>query len=67
MAEHGSAVLAWAGVRVSTRDPRRGGLLVDDSVLTTLGLIVGVALLYMGARIRRRSQQRVRRPDNDAG
>ena len=35
---------------------------MDDSLLVTLGLIVGVALLYLASRIRSRSLDRPKPP-----
>jgi hypothetical protein len=40
---------------------------LDDSLRVTLGLAIGVALLYLGARLRRRSLQRTRTPKGDGG
>ena len=39
---------------------------MDDRTLMILGLVAGVALLYLGGRIRRRSLQRPR-PSDDPG
>jgi hypothetical protein len=35
---------------------------VDDPLLTILGLVVGVSLLYLGSRIRSKARQRLRPP-----
>ena len=42
---------------------------MDDSVLTVLGLVAGVALLYLGSRIRARARNRAeaRRRPTDPG
>jgi len=45
----------------------RGGRALDDSTLVILGAAVGVALLYLGSRIRSRSANRPRRPQGGAG
>ena len=37
---------------------------MDDQTVMILGIIVGVALLYLGGRIRRRSLQRPRPPED---
>ncbi len=37
---------------------------MEDPVLMTLGIIVGVVLLYLGGRIRRRSLRRARPPED---
>ena len=36
---------------------------MDDQTVMILGIVVGVALLYLGGRIRRRSLKRPRSPD----
>ena len=38
-------------------------VLVDDPLLVMLGLVVGVALLYTGSRLRSRSLRRPRGPE----
>jgi hypothetical protein len=40
---------------------------LDDSTRTILGILVGVALLYLGSRIRSRSLLRRNRPPPGAG
>jgi threonine/homoserine/homoserine lactone efflux protein len=37
---------------------------MDDQVMMILGIVGGVALLYLGSRIRRRSLQRPRPPED---
>jgi hypothetical protein len=40
---------------------------MDDSTVTVLGLVVGVALLYFGSALRRRQQRPRPRPKNGGG
>jgi hypothetical protein len=40
---------------------------VDDSTRTIVGILVGVALLYLGSRIRARSLRRPRPPGPGGG
>jgi hypothetical protein len=43
------------------------GSALDDSTWTTLGIIAGVALLYLGSRIRSRARNQPPRPPGGAG